>query len=163
MTTSFNDISLKELFKDTFNYKLPTYDFFYKYSKSERLDRAWYFILNARIFGTLPMKIVSYCTALECCFTTGRTELTHQIAEKVAMLTEGNKEQKIKTFNLVKKAYGIRSTIVHGSFLKGSNEDLEDVSEELDNLLRMIVNEHSSLLKLKDNELDNYFLNKLLK
>lgn len=155
------DISMEKLFLDSFNYKQSTHDHFFKSSNSERFDRAWYFILNARSASTFPMKIVSFCTALECFFTTGRSELIHRIAERVAILVENEQNKRVETYNLIKKAYDIRSTIVHGSILKGKHEDLEEISFKLDNILRILVSKYYKLFTKKDQDLDDYFLNRL--
>jgi hypothetical protein len=158
-----NKISLKELFSDPFDYKISTHDHFFKYSKSERFDRAWYFILNARAANTLPMKIVSYCTALECIFTTGRSELIHRIAERVAIMTEVDVEKRVKVYNIVKKAYDVRSTVVHGALLKGENDHLKEISIEVDKILRNLFNRNDELFFKNDAEIDSYFISELLK
>jgi hypothetical protein len=162
LSVSQNEISVENLFSDDFNYKEPTYDHFFKYGKSERTDRAWYFILNARNQPTLPMKIVSYCTALECLLTTSKTELVHRIAERVAILVDDETEKRVNTYNLIKKAYEIRSTIVHGAYLKGSNEDLKNISFEVDKLLRKLMAIELDVFSKKDDELDKYFIWKLM-
>lgn len=162
LTKNKDVISVENLFLDDFNYKEPTHDHFFKYSKSERADRAWYFILNARSQPTLPMKIVSYCTALECLLTTGKSELVHRISERVAILIDNEPENRVKIYNLIKKAYDVRSTVVHGAPLKGTNEDLIEISFEVDNALRKLLALESDVFNMKDDELDKYFVNRLL-
>lgn len=147
--------------KDSFGGKYPSADHFFKSNKTPRMTRAYYFILAARSNNALPMKIVMYCTALECFFTTGRGEITHKIAERVAVHLGTSKESKINLFKLIKKAYGVRSTLVHGSLLKENKDELEAITIQLDEILRSLIIEESEVFAKKDNELETYF-NELL-
>lgn len=142
-------------------YKHPTDNIFFKHNKSERMERAYYFVLNARGSSILPMKIVSYCTALECLFSTAKTEINHRIAERVALIIGDTNDEKKKYYSFIKKAYDVRSTIVHGSSIKGKSEDLKEISKELDDILRKLVTEDNEIFTKNDCEIDNYFLDLL--
>ncbi|MDH5380018.1 MAG: HEPN domain-containing protein [Cyclobacteriaceae bacterium] len=154
-------VNFNQLFNDEINYKKANHDHFFKYSKSNRTDRAWYFVLSARTSGALPIKIIAYCTALECLFTSSQTELSHRISERVAMLIGVDSIEMVKTYKLIKKAYNIRSTIVHGSILKGTNDDLKEISSELDEILRKLLTGEYEIFTKKDEKIDEYFLQKL--
>lgn len=143
------------------NYKQATDDHFFKHSKSERMDRALYFVLSARESHTLPMKIVSYCTALECLFTSTKSEVNHRIAERVALFIGSSIDTKKGLYTLIKKAYDVRSTIVHGSSLKGKSENLKDISKDLDAILRKLLMDDSSVFSKNDNELEDFFIDLL--
>lgn len=57
--------------------KYPDFSHFYKNSNAQRMKKAQYFLAGARMNAAIPMKIVSYCTALECLFSTAKTEINH--------------------------------------------------------------------------------------
>ncbi|ARK26112.1 hypothetical protein SporoP37_00560 [Sporosarcina sp. P37] len=137
--------------------KKASSEHFYKNSGSTRMERATYFTMNARLNSTIPMKILSYCTALECLFTTGTLEVSHKIAERVAVLLGTTGEEKKELFKAVKKAYGHRSTIVHGSSLKGSEDSLVELSIGLDEIMRGLLKEEHEVFSKKDNEIDDFF------
>lgn len=45
-------------------------------------------------------------------------------------------------FETIKKAYHVRSTIVHGEYIKNKESDLIEISQKLDDILRRILVEH---------------------
>lgn len=143
--------------KDSFGGKFPSSDHFFKSSKSTRMDRAQYFILSARANVALPIKIVMYITALECLFATSKGEITHKIAERVALYVGTTPDSKLEWFNFIKKAYGYRSKLIHGDVLGGVEEDLEEFTKQLDELLRYLVTEGSEIFEKKQQELNAYF------
>jgi len=146
-------------FDSSINYKTPTDDIFFKNKNSNRMERAFYFVLAARGNSALPMKIVYYCTALECLFSTAKTEINYRIAERIALMLGDNGTERKRYFNLIKKAYDVRSTIVHGSSLKGKSEELEEVSKGLDQVLRKLMITDNDIFNKEDKEIEDYFLN----
>lgn len=156
------EVDFLELFNDPKDYRKVTHTNFFKSSKLNRKERAMYFIMAARRNHTLPMKIVSYCTGLECLFTTSQTELSHRISERVASLVEGDKDQKIETYNTVKTAYNVRSTVVHGAVLKGTHDDLVKLSIRLDDLLRSFMTKEYDVFTKSNEEINAFFLKQLL-
>ncbi|MCK6207684.1 hypothetical protein KZX50_19770 [Bacillus infantis] len=148
---------------DEYGGKYPAASHFFKNSGSERMDRAIYFTMDARRNAALPMKIISYCTALECLFTTGKTEVNHKIAERVAVLLGNDAEDKKRLFSLIKKAYDYRSTVIHGSSLKGENKDLIEISRSLDDVLRLLINGKHEIFSKKDKEIDDLFMDLLFR
>jgi hypothetical protein len=105
-----------------------------------RLQRSFYFASAARDGSDLGMKIVSYCTALEALFSTDSSELTHKVAHRIAVFLGGGPQEKTALFNFIKKAYGIRSKVVHGDTLGGdAASQIPIVCQELDNLVRKIL------------------------
>jgi hypothetical protein len=151
-------INIDKLMSWDSDYFTPTSDHLFKSGNASRIERASYFILEARARQTFPTKIVSYITALECLFTTSQSELSHRVSERVALLIGKSKIDKIETYKLLKKAYDVRSKIVHGSILKGANEDLKEVCTTLDSILRDIICFEYDILSKKDSEIDDYFL-----
>ncbi|WP_337032479.1 hypothetical protein [Paenibacillus illinoisensis] len=152
----FTPFLLDEMDSGDFGGKYPRSDHFFKNNKFSRMDRAKYFTLAARASATLPMKIVSYCTALECLFTTGNSELSHRISERVAILL-GDQGKKEELFKSVKRAYDYRSKIVHGSNIKGSESDLIEITVELDRIFRKLFINNYDIFNQSDQEIDNYF------
>lgn len=159
--SNFDFPSMEEFSEDNFKWKYADSDHFFKNKGSERIQRANYFTIGARANATLPMKIVSYCTALECLFTIGTAEVNHKIAERVALMLGTSKEAKLHFFNLIKRAYNYRSSIVHGQHIKGTEENLVAISKELDDILReLLVGEHDIFSK-SDNEMEAFFVDLL--
>ncbi|UOE54909.1 HEPN domain-containing protein [Cytobacillus oceanisediminis] len=136
---TFTPISLDEIKEETFGGKYPESNHFYKKGNPGRMFKAQYFTMGARTSHALPMKIVLYCTALECLFSTAKSEINHRIAERVAALMGASAQEKIDIYNFIKKAYNYRSVILHGSNISGSEEDLVEFSVRLDNILRQLI------------------------
>lgn len=146
---------------DKVDYKNPTDDIFLKNIRSDRMIRSIYFTVSARKSSIYPMKIVFYCTALECLFSTSTSEITHKIAERVALSIGNSVEDKKRLFKLIKKAYSTRSSIVHGASLSGVSADLKEMSYNLDNILRELISSENEIFSKKDNELEEIFVNLL--
>lgn len=154
-------IVIDDLLKKESDYFTPTSEHFFKSGGLDRIGRASYFALEARTRHTYPTKIVSYITAMECLFTTSTSELSHRISERAAILTDGTKEAKLETYKLLKKAYDVRSKIVHGSTLTGRNDDLKEITIGLDHILRELLTRKNEIFTKSNDQIDDYFLNKL--
>lgn len=154
----FTPVPLGDYSEDEFGGKFPNSDYFFKTKGSDRTTRAMYFTLAARRNSILPMKILSYCTALECLFTIGTSEITHKIAECVAFMLGNSKESKKELYKLVKEAYNYRSAVVHGQHLKGSDEKLVPLSVDLDEILRQLFVNDYDIFSKNDEEIENYFM-----
>lgn len=146
-------------FSKEFDYKNPTSDIFLKSKGSRRLDRALYFTVSARRMAILPMKIVFYINALECLFTIGNQEISHKVSERIAILLGDSPETKRELFDTIKKGYRIRSCLVHGQYIKYSDDNMAEISKSLDNVLRKLFNDYEDLFKESDEEMENYFIN----
>jgi len=157
----FKPFSIDENGEKSFGGKHPDADILFKNKGSKRLDRAYYFTLGARISSILPMKIASYCNALECLFTTDKSEVSHKIAERVALILGTSEESKKEYFDLVKKAYGYRSTVVHGQHIKGEESDFIGISKSLDDILRQLLVAEHEIFSKKDSEIETFFTNLL--
>lgn len=157
---NFEPYTLEDYNENNFDHlKYPTSDIFFKNKGSKRISRATYFVMVARASVILPLKIVNYCMALECLFTVGSSGVSHKIAERVAVMLGVSGDSKVEFFKLVKKAYRIRSKIIHGQYLKGEDEALVFISSKLDSVLRdLIVAEHEVFSK-NDSEMEEFFTN----
>ncbi|CDO04319.1 hypothetical protein BN988_02873 [Oceanobacillus picturae] len=138
---NFQPHTIEDYDEDSFGGKIPSSDHFFKTHGTNRMVRAFYFTIGARRSAILPMKIVHYCNALECLFTIGTSEVSHKIAERVAIILGTSQASKKNIFSLIKKAYGFRSKLVHGQYLKVTEESLVYISEGLDNILRELMSE----------------------
>ncbi|MGG1400170.1 hypothetical protein ABE288_20460 [Bacillus salipaludis] len=123
-----------------------------------RLGRATYFINAARSVSQLPLKILNYCTVLECLFTSDSSEVTHKVAERLAYLLGRNAEERKQYYQLARDAYKIRSKAVHGQPIKTNLEEMQRTTKKLDDALRTIfINyyenpEKYEVFKIKKNE-----------
>lgn len=57
---------------------------------------------------------LSLMTVFEALLSTGKTEITHQIAERTAFLLEDNEEGRLDVYKRIKRLYNTRSRLVHG-------------------------------------------------
>ena len=105
----------------------------------KRVDRALYMISSARSESDLGLKVANYCTVLEALLSTSQNELAHQVAERLAFFIGETPDAKIETYRLAKKAYSIRSKVVHGDAI-GMNDiqNLGNISEFCDSSIRKL-------------------------
>jgi hypothetical protein len=134
-----------------------------------RVSRAFYITQTARAQSDIALKVSNYCTALESLFATSSNELTHKLSERVAFFLEDDGPSRILTYNLMKKAYTVRSKVVHGDVIKNSFlEELKQVSQTCDELLRRSLTyliENETLNKLfgsSNKDIDDFFINLIL-
>jgi hypothetical protein len=114
----------------------------YDIKKETRLERALNFLDFARRTSHLPQKIAFFMCIYETLFFWKQTtEISHQIAERVALYLTNNRNIRHSIYKLIKEAYSIRSIYFHGgSFKKVKNSFLSDVSEGIDSLTRQLLN-----------------------
>jgi hypothetical protein len=104
---------------------------------SNRLSRALSYAGRAQKTSFLTEKITFYCSALEALFSSSTTELSHQVAERVAIVASQSRGQRLANYKFVKECYGLRSKYIHGSPLKVNEEDrLSSICMKLDDLVR---------------------------
>jgi hypothetical protein len=133
---------------------------------SSRISRANGFIHRAQQTVIPPEKIAFYCSSLEALFSTSQAELSHQVAERTALISTPHANERIEVYRLIKSGYSFRSKYVHGAPVKGDEQSVISMSEKLDNAVRNCL-EHAfrnqELLEAIKNEdaLDEYFLRKL--
>ena len=106
----------------------------------DRLSRAIRFLQQARGSDDLGLKIANYCSFFEALLSTSSTELSHQLSERVAFFLSDQPQERLRLFREVKKAYGVRSKIVHGDILSSSTiSSLSRVSEQCDKVARALL------------------------
>ena len=81
-----------------------------------------------------------YCSSLEVLFSTDASEMTHKIAERVAAFLAESAPERLSTFHAIKKAYSIRSKVLHGDVIyEKLLAELPAACVELDQLLRRVA------------------------
>jgi Apea-like HEPN len=107
---------------------------------TRRLSRAILFLQQARSADDLGQKIANYCSFFEATLSTSSAELSHQLSERVAFFLCDTAAERLATFKEIKKAYGVRSKIVHGDVLtQGAIDSLVKVSSVCDETARKLV------------------------
>lgn len=138
-----------------------------------RIQRALHFLITARRSQFLLPKISTYIRVLECLFSTEKSDIVYKISQRIAMYVGNDYEERIWIKNFMRDAYNIRSTYIHASKIsskdkKGnknkpalfSEENIKYTSEQLDNLLRIILTKvilyHHEIFE-DDNKLNEFF------
>ena len=104
---------------------------------TSRIERAFYFSQAARGSSDLGIKVANYVTCFESLFCSDSAEIAHKLSERVTILNFIDTEERISSYRKMKRAYSLRSKVVHGDKL--SNKligELEELSIFCDNLLR---------------------------
>lgn len=134
-----------------------------------RFQRFIYYIHTGRSTMDVPMKIAHWCSGLEALVSSSQTELSHQVAERTASALHPISEKRLKTFKLVKQAYGIRSKAVHGSAFKDKDfpmliEAARSLDEVCRRLTRMYLDDStfSSAIESNSEQFNDFWLAKIL-
>jgi hypothetical protein len=140
---------------------------FYTRANSNRFTRTLQFANRAQKTAMLAEKITFYCTALEALFSTSQNELTHQVAERVAVIAGSDRADRLPTYRFIKECYTLRSKYIHGSTQKPTEEAaIAVMCKRLDGLVRRSFNNASEdeelcLSIIKDENLDEIMLKRL--
>lgn len=125
-----------------------------------RLEKGDIFKNYAREQMASDMKIFFYISALEAFFNTSKSEITFQVSQRCALLLGKTYEEKIEIQRTIKKAYDVRSHVVHGATYKEKkyNDDfLKSLAQTLDNYIRILLNDTSNIFSKNDEALKQYF------
>ncbi|WP_448635437.1 hypothetical protein [Pedobacter panaciterrae] len=109
------------------------------FKQLNRIERALTFLSSARSTPHLPQKIAHYMAILECLLSGDSNEVVHKVSERTAYYLGDSKKSRIEIYKKVKEAYGIRSKFVHGDKIKKSHEFIVDLSSEIDNYIRQVL------------------------
>jgi hypothetical protein len=106
--------------------------------KSSRLFRFLCLLDRARTVPDLGVRLGLFCSAMECIFSSGKTEITHRVSERAAFFLESEKEKRKRVYENVTDAYGIRSSELHGSQIeeKKKLQNLPMLCKQTDEILR---------------------------
>ncbi|WP_454440986.1 hypothetical protein [Vibrio bathopelagicus] len=98
------------------------------------------FLQQARSSADIGVKIANYCSYFESLLSASSAELSHQLAERAAFLLKETPEERYEHFKATKKAYGVRSKIVHGDTLSNKQlESLNSISLHCDQVARELL------------------------
>lgn len=120
----------------------PQESYDYLNNESSRIERFFYYLQAARAQNNLPSRISLYCTMLETLLSTDTTEVTHKIAERAACFIGENFDERIAIYKMVKDAYSVRSSTVHGDKLRKAfraKDKLQEISVDIDDILRQLI------------------------
>ncbi len=152
--------SAKEII-DGQDYESATQFQHYKKNGLSRKELAEYYVQSARGVGSIPMKVLMYCSAMEALVANTTTELSHRVAERVAIILGDNQEDRCNIYSNVKLGYDTRSKVAHGDLLKKEDAKIRECSMLLDKYLRELFKMNEPF-EQKDSDIDSYYLRKLL-
>lgn len=120
----------------------------YSFTKDNaRLGRALTWMNMARGNSNFSVRVANFCTSLETLFSTSNSEIAHQLSERVAIFLEEIPTERLVLFKKIKKAYELRSRIVHGSTTtKKSVKNPKDIAVDIEEISKRVV------LKIIENE-----------
>lgn len=106
----------------------------------ELASRFSLFVQYARQTQDSALRIAFICSALEVLFSTGTSELTHRVSERVAFLIGSDAPKRQALYGIVKRLYGVRSAFLHGDSIKKADQpNLTQMAREGDQLLRVVT------------------------
>ena len=143
------------------SYRDPTQKQHYKGVGLDKKDMGEIYVALARAEAVILMKVMTYCMALEALVANTTTELSHRVAERVAVLIGRTKEERCEIYSVVKKSYDVRSKIAHGDFIKGTEDDIKRYSEPLDGYLRALLHLEEPF-QVDKSRIDDYYLGLLM-
>lgn len=133
---------------------------------TDRLSASNFHLQTARSNNDLGLKIAQMCTYFECLFSTSTAELSHQLSERIAFFIESEPVERLKTYKQIKKAYSIRSKIVHGDRINKNLNELVEISSFCDDVARKIneiILPNAELVRILNSPdqslLDSYMVN----
>ncbi len=96
----------------------------FPYNLRHRIERTVIFLALARKQSFLPLRIALLVPIYECLFSYETGEISHKVGERTANYVGGDREEKVRIYKLVKAAYDVRSSVLHGSKLSSSQKYL---------------------------------------
>lgn len=108
--------------------------------ESGRLSVSMRLLQQARSSKDLGQKIANYCSHFEALLSTNSAELSHQLSERAAFLLRASPDERFEHFKKTKRAYAIRSKVVHGDVVsKKQIPDLKDIATHCDQTARELL------------------------
>jgi hypothetical protein len=133
----------------------------------DRANRAVHLLNSARRERLLSYRIAGYMICLESLFTRDSTELAHKVSERCAVLFGNNKSERTQIYDILKRAYGIRSKCVHGQESRIADSSASEISTFCDELIRKSFSmsgekpTHEFLFQASADEYEQVFLERL--
>lgn len=154
-------ISVEDVRTGKANYRDVTQFQYFKSAKIGRKMMAWVYVYHARFINALTIKVLMYITAMEALVSTSTAELSHQVAERVAILLSSDVNERLNIYNEIKKGYGVRSKAAHGEPLKGTEQDVKDLLVRLDDYMRRLM-KFDTPYDLEQGDINDFFIKKLM-
>lgn len=137
--------------------------------ESGRINISMRLLQQARSSKDLGEKIANYCSHFEALLSSNSVELSHQLSERTAFLLRESPEARYEHFKKTKRAYAIRSKVVHGDIVsKKQVPDLADIATHCDQAARELLatilksDELKALFSQNDNDaLDEFMLKRI--
>lgn len=105
-----------------------------------RIGRALKWINSARGSLDYSIRVANFCTAFETLFSTTHNEIAHQLSERIAVFLHSDADQRLTTYQSIKRAYELRSRIVHGSTTtQAASKNPAVIALDCDNIARQVV------------------------
>ena len=161
MSKDMTLFDVKGVVEQKISYRDPTQKQHYKSAGLGKKEMGEMYVALARGEMVIPMKVMAYCMALEALVANTTTELSHRVAERVAVLIGNTKEERCEIYAIVKKSYDVRSKIAHGDFIKGNEDDIRRYAEKLDFYLRQLLN-FTVPYEQEKSKIDDYYLGLLM-
>lgn len=128
-----------------------------------RVQLAFNFLALVQNARDLGLRLAYYCSCFETLFSTDASEMTHKIAERAAYVLGSNGEDRLRIYDVVRKAYTVRSQVIHGDTIsKKLLPDLRQLCVNMDSMLRQCLRaaigetEFAAILGSRKEELDTY-------
>ncbi len=119
--------------------------------QKEIFNRYLMFLGSARNTEYLDLRVSYLIVAFEAIFSLDHAELAHQVSERAAFILESELKTKRVVYDDLKRAYNLRSKILHGSHLRSRDKvELREIAGLLDDYSRDL------LTKFLDDEGQNW-------
>lgn len=95
---------------------------------NDRISMALGYLWDALCTPSSQQTFLGLTNSLEALLSTQNNEITHILAERIAVLTEKDASMRLDVYKTVKELYGVRSKITHGkSFPKKGTQNWESL------------------------------------
>ena len=117
---------------------------FQKYSNNSKMKKFPNSAINYLDKGVIatdtPHRLVDYVAALESFLVEGKEGIATMLALRTAFFLEGDRQKCREIFKDIKKAYGLRSNIVHGDYHKIKDKlELEKYCKKTEKYVRLAI------------------------
>lgn len=101
-------------------------------------------------------KAIEYSIALEALLSDGKTEMSHKIATRAAIILGKDYEERLQYRKLFKKLYDVRSRAVHGDTQKDTDFEIVRESEDAISNLLLVAAERGTEFDFDQLDLNGY-------
>ena len=102
-------------------------------------------------------RIMDNVAGLEGLLVDGKNEVSHKFAERIAILLEKNSKERINLIKEMKTAYGLRSTVAHGSIIADDFDGIVTLIKSGKQPKSKFINEFNELQKLEPKVMESLY------